>query len=116
MTTWEPVTPVIDAPEPFTVGDRVRVRLNGECQQEFSFAIDSPESTDIVPYRHGTQYGHHDSEHQRTGYVNADIRERFADRDLSNVNAHFYCVWFDEPLPEGDAGATYAASELELLW
>ena len=93
---WQPWTP--------KVGDRVRIRLSGECQAEVQAG--SP------MHRAGMLSGHVPDEHGMTGTVDmVNSREYVRDQ-------HPYLVQFDRPLFLGNdcsCGDLYAAAELEPL-
>lgn len=109
MTTWTEVTPLVDdAPNrsywpQFKVGDRVRVRLSGECQVEGEWR-----NHGNMDFETGVYRGHPDHSNGLVGVVN-HTSERYP--------GHPYRVGLKCPcLPVGKKHAGYfAACELELL-
>jgi hypothetical protein len=103
-------------PYSFKVGDRVRVRLNGEC-------VSPPNEEGLAL---GYPHRHFDGENGRLGTIDAIDSSEFEPNHWNHT--HRYSVLFDEPLlleflrprlpstVEAVAGsATFAACELEPL-
>jgi hypothetical protein len=98
---WEPVT--------FKVGDRVRVRLSGECQSEPHINSGA---------HHWGNPLHVDSEHRAIGTI--ELMDKGSAEYYDSIG-HPFTVRFDEPVritwrpgqlrPRG----VFAAAELELL-
>ena len=116
MTEWVTVTPLTDEPadvsfwhQPeFKVGDRVRVRLSGECQHIFSHSrLDDSRSYEIEPHGHWL-----DLEQGRVGVIAQDIRTHPDWRPTMQLHEHYWGVEFDDP-EWPLAGCAYAACELE---
>lgn len=93
-------------------GDRVRIRLNGECEHRYKFAGIAggpPVYATGVPHRLELENG-------RLGRV-IESQQWATDED---VHAHVYMVLYDDPIPtpwlsygQDIAGQAYAAIELE---
>ncbi len=111
---YPPIQPQVDPgvwqPEgmrPFQVGDRVQVRLSGECQVE-----GAPTSHDAD---HGFR-GHRPAEHGMTGTVTRQKK----DNQYLHTQGHLYQIDYDTSLKcalcdaVGGLGS-YAAAELVLL-
>lgn len=105
---WEPVT--------FKVGDRVRVRLSGECTEAPALGC--------TAQRLG-QPLHEDDENHLTGTIidddtviaqrlGRDSQVRIAINYYRSIG-HTYNVLFDEAAPTGITVGAYAAAELELI-
>lgn len=130
MTTeWVTVEPLVDTPDQQEywrgipewtpkVGDRVRVRLSGECRQVFSSALDYNDGP-VVGLLPTTPTRHVDEEHGLTGIVDVVLvaNTLFRGKPIPSDITHCFCVVFDEPLDGRWKmwGGTYAACELELL-
>jgi hypothetical protein len=91
------------------VGDRVRVRLNGECRVTFT----AYGANDLIP-RYSRHDGHHIAEDGQHGTV------QLWPSPIASCASHPYFVRFDSPIPMDDSdgrlhGSIYAACELEAL-
>lgn len=116
MTTWEAVEPLTDTPEQreyfqsFKVGDRVRVRLSGECQAPWG----------ELPWRNKLgaigRDGHLVGENHRSGTVRT-----CPTRDCplcQGALGHNVAIAYDESFFEEGCewpGGHYAPAELEPL-
>jgi hypothetical protein len=119
---WEPVEPLTAEPEQvaywqeFKVGDRVRVRLSGECPLRLvPLAPDANVHAPDEDMVNGPYEGHH-----ANGAIGI-ILTRLTDSASygSGLAEHYYVVYFEEPQPwPAQPGQllfaeSYAACELE---
>ena len=101
---WEPWVPA--------VGDRVQVRLNGECRLLFGCALNHNDGP-LVSLNGGPRIGHDDIEHGAIGTVLRILGTYFQGRATRiDEHGHRFCVVFDAPRGPW-WGSTYAAVELE---
>lgn len=112
---WTHVEPLVDAPAPAAyweswtpkIGDRVRVRLNGECRVDWR-------SHDVQMTSKGLVQGHQLVEDGRLGTV-SDCGEGFPCPHTKPMG-HEYGIEYDTPMDALGivwAGGHYAAGELE---
>lgn len=90
----------------FVAGDRVRVRLSGECRATWM-------SYSLITNLPTGPKAHHPLEEGRTGKV---LRRPFGHPAQREDHPHF--VWYDDPMSTGEGlmvGGSYAPNELELL-
>lgn len=117
MTVWTPVESLIDEPTPkadywptFKIGDRVRVRLSGECQMRYGRTRLTTGHVTSLP----KEVPHADWEQGKVGTVRFLV-DRDDIVDDATALAHTIAVEYDQWVPPDCMGKAYAAAELEHL-